>query len=397
MTDAQIQQGHRFRLAKNGLPASLVLAAVQMSAILYSGLSPVIITGLTQTGDFTTETGGYVFAINMLGNTLGGLGMATIVQRINWRIAMVSLLLMMMAMDAASILWGGQQSLFALRALHGLASGALVAVALTIIARTKRPDRVLALGTALLVSLGGFFTIALTKFLPDYSIDTVWTILIVVSGIVLLLLPLLGEYPPIPYKHTDVKQQRASILYIVLALVAIILFQAGNMTAYVYSIELGLNHQFSQSFTGTVVGLSLWAGALGAVVIAWWSTRMGRMLPVLVLLVVMTCAVSLLLVPQEAAFAVSLFGASICYAMVFPYLMAIASEMDNTGTIAAIGSFCASFGIAAGPGFAAVLLGDGAYGRVVLFAAGSLAASGLIALLPARMLDRQNLKSRVRW
>ena len=142
---------------------------------------------------------------------------------------------------------------------------------------------------------------------------------------------------------------------------------------------------------------ALWAGGLSAVIVAWWGTRIGRLLPMCAGVFGMTVCSGLLLIPVLGIYMVAAVGFSACFSIAIPYLLGIGSEMDNTGQIAAVGSFINTLGLATGPAIAASLLNGDHYERVVLFACVVLLASAIVGVPAARMLDQRNMRSRVVW
>ena len=105
----------------------------------------------------------------------------------------------------------------------------------------------------------------------------------------------------------------------------------------------------------------------------------------------------LLLIAVLGIYMVAAVGFSACFSIAIPYLLGIGSEMDNTGQIAAGGSFINTLGLATGPAIAASLLNGDHYERVVLFAYVVLLASAIVGVPAARMLDQRSLRSRVVW
>ena len=191
--------------------------------------------------------------------------------------------------------------------------------------------------------------------------------------------------------------QRPSWGHMSLAMVALFLFQSGQMAAFAYRVELGLHYGWSASFISLVLAVSLWLGAPAALLVAWWSTRSGRLQPVCLGVVLMTSVTGMLLVPQPLVFGVASVGFAVFFGVSFPYLLGVASELDNSGRMAAIGAFASSLGLATGPAIAAMLLGEGDHERVLVFACAALAISVLLVFGPARMLDRRARHSRVVW
>lgn len=399
MTETEGKQGSdHWVFAPNGLPARLALAVLGSVGILYANFSPVIVSGLTQSAYFTAETAAYVFAANMYGTAIGGLAAVFLVGSLNWRWSSVVLVVLLIVADVVSALVGATESLYVVRFVHGLIGGSLMGVAMSVIARTESPERTIAFAILIQLSLGGLGAVVLIPQLSTYGIGVVWLSLIGLSVCALVLLPFLGQYP----RKKNIAgslgvAHRPSWGHVFLAMAALFLFQSGQMAAFAYRVELGLHYGLSASFISLVLAVSLWLGAPAALFVAWWSTRSGRLGPVCLGGVCMTVATALLLLPNPIAFFGASIGFAVFFAITIPYLLGVASEMDNTGQMAAMGGFVNSLGLATGPAIAGILLGDAEHYRVLLFASAVLAASVVTVFAPARMLDSRAKHSRVIW
>jgi len=375
-----------------------VLAVLTTAGILYANIGPVIVTGLAQRPEFSAETAGYVFSSNMYGTAVGGFGIIFLVRRLSWRRAAAVLLVLLMGADLLSAWISTASHLYVVRFVHGLTGGALIGVGLSVIARTTSPERTFALLIMIQLLLGGVGAAVLTPLLLEVGTGVVWLSLIGFTVLALVLLPLLGAYPAT--QRSDVAETasgRAPWVPIGFALIALFVFQAGEMAAFVYVIELGMSYQLGEGFTSMVVAVSLWVGAPAALLVAWWSTRSGRLVPVVAGMFLTTLSVMLLLVPEASVFLLANVCFGIFFGISFPYLVGVASEMDNDGQMAALAGFVSSLGLATGPAIGAALVGQGEYQLVVVFAVSALALSvGLIAY-PARMLDGRSKHGRVTW
>ncbi len=91
-----------YKLEPDGLPARVGLAVLMSAGIAYAALGPVIVTGLGLSEGFSNETAGYVLSANMYGTAVGGLLVALIVRRLNWRVTAAILLLALVGVDCVS-------------------------------------------------------------------------------------------------------------------------------------------------------------------------------------------------------------------------------------------------------------------------------------------------------
>jgi len=387
-----------YKLEPDGLPARVGLAVLMSAGIAYAALGPVIVTGLVLSEVFSNETAGYVLSANMYGTAVGGLLVALIVRRLNWRVTAAILLLALVGVDCVSAWIGVGEALYPIRFLHGLAGGALMGAATSVVARTDNPERTFAIAIFVQLSLGGLGAAVLTPVLVDYGVGIVWLSLVLLTVSALLVLPLLDSYSVMAGSTEESKSShRAPWRYVLFALVAIFVFQAGQFSLFAYELELGGHYGFETDFVSLVLAAALWGGGATALLVAWWGTRMGRLVPLCVGVFGMALCAGLFLLPIVWTYLVAAVGFGVCFSIAIPYLLGMGSEMDNTGQIAAVGSFINSLGLASGPAIAANLVTGDHYERVLVFSCVALLASAIVGMPAARMLDQRNMRSRVVW
>ena len=78
-------------------------------------------------------------------------------------------------------------------------------------------------------------------------------------------------------------------------------------------------------------------------------------------------------------------------------MLGLISEIDNEGRIASLAAFTSTLGLSAGPGFAAFMVGEDSYERVLLFSLTILFTSLVLFIIPAMKLDSLNKTSRMIW
>ncbi len=238
-----------YRLEPDGLPARVGLAVLMSAGIVYAAVGPVIVTGLVRSAVFTTETAGYVLSANMYGTAAGGLLIALIVKRLNWRVTAAALLVALVAVDCVSAWFGVSEALYPLRFLHGLVGGALMGAATSVVARTENPERTFAIAIFVQLSLGGVGAAILTPLLVEYGVGIVWLSLSLLTLAALFVLPLLDSYPVVADTAEESgSRQRAPWQYALLALLAIFIFQAGQFSLFAYELQLGGHYGFETSF-----------------------------------------------------------------------------------------------------------------------------------------------------
>jgi len=385
-------------LAPNGLAARIVLAILVAVGILYGNLGPLIVSGLAHR-DFTSANAGYLLSINLYGTALGAMLIVFGIRRLPWRSTAALLMLVVLLADLWSAWRPNPETLHLMRFLHGVAGGASIGVISSVIARTTNPERTFALTVLIQLTLGGLGTSVLAPMVVESGVAIVWMSLAAFTTLALAVLPWLDRYPAPESSGHDgaVARRRAPWPVIALACAALFLYQSGEMAIFAYVIELGARHSLDERFIGNAVAIGLWLGGPTALVVAWWSTRSGRLLPSAAGTALTAASLVLFLAPSAVAYLGANVGFGIFFALALPYLLGIVSEMDNSGQMAALGGFVNSFGLATGPAIAASILGDDQYDRVVLFGVTALAMAALMVAAPARLLDRKDKRARVVW
>jgi len=379
---------HSYRLNRDGFPARFVVAVLTSAGILYANITPVIVSGLVQSAGYTGETAGYVFSSNMYGTALGGLAITFVIRQINWRKISLILLTLLILADILSAFTDIPIALYSIRFIHGLVGGALIGVGFSVITRIKNPEITFAILIFIQLSLGGLATAVLMPLIITYGTSIIWLSLLGFSVLSLILLPLLDDYAVSENPAlVDGPASRAPMLMIILALSALFFFQAGQMAAFAYVIEIGMSYLFSTEFISLTVAVALWVGGPAALIVAWWSTRSGRLLPILLGTFITVIAIAMLLMQIPWVFVVANVTFGIFFSLTIPYLLGIASELDDSGQVAAIAGFISSLGLATGPAIAALILGEGQLTQVIYFAIALLVISGILVVLPGRKLD----------
>ena len=275
------QIAHGYSLARSGIPARIVLAVLTSAGILYANIVPVITYGVARSPGFTTDTAGFVFSVDMYGSAIGGFAIMFLVERLRWRPAAGALLGLLIGADLLSAWADGATALYAIRFVHGLVGGALIGVGMAVIARTEKPERTFAFLLVIQLGLGGAGVALLTPLIPTLGVSVVWLSLAAFSAVALILLPLLDDYAEKTSSASfEMSTGRAPWLAIALALASLFLYQAGQMSAFAYMIELGDHYRFDAGFISVAIAVSLWIGCPAALLVAWWSTRSGRLRPV---------------------------------------------------------------------------------------------------------------------
>jgi Na+/melibiose symporter-like transporter len=166
------------------------------------------------------------------------------------------------------------------------------------------------------------------------------------------------------------------------------------MGIYAYSIGIGKFAGLDPSFVSTSLGIGAWIAIGGSVLVIILSTRLGRLKPVsiaIILTAISTWALHYSNVNPDSwtgsVFWLANLVIAITWAFTISYLLGMCAEFDKTGQMAALGGFASKMGLASGPFVAAYIVGENNYGSVITVATCALVACMLAAMLPSKILD----------
>jgi MFS family permease len=334
----------------------------------------------------------------MFGTAVGGFVISLLITRIAWRRTSVLLLCLLIGLDFLSANVDEISTLYLVRFMHGLIGGALIGVGFSVIARIRNPEVTFAVLLFVQLILGGAGIAILMPLISFWSIDVVWYSLSGFSILALVLMTLLDDYNvKVSSVVTEKSAVRAPWLVIGLTLVALFFYQAGEMSIFAYVIEVGLSQMIEPDFINMSVAVSLWAGGPAALMVAWWSTRSGHLKPVVLGIAFTMGSISFLLISESWSFMVANICFGIFFSMTLPYLFGLASEMDDSGQIAAFAGFVSSLGLAVGPAISGLVITDAQFNNVIILALLTLAVSVLLVIYPARVLDVRTKQNKASW
>ncbi len=376
------------KVAANGATARVFLAFVATAGMYYVNIMPALVSGLIEGLGFSNHDAGLVGSANVYGAAGGALLAVFVVKHIRWKPTAAALLGSLMLTDLSSMFIATPNPMIGIRFCDGLIGGMLVGIGLSVIARTREPDR--AYGVLLVVQfgLGGLGVMLLPPLVPQFGTTALFFALMALSAATLATLPFLHEYP----RAAAVKAHLASnvaVAPIALTLVAVFAFQAANMGLFAFMIGLGRHYGLDDSFINLTLGASAWIGIAGSLLVIVLGVRFGRTLPlVIAILFAIIGTWALLFSDSRTVFFIANCGTGIVWAFVIPYLFGMCAQFDNAGQLAAVGGFASKMGLASGPLVGAFLLGDDNYELLIQMAVAALALSILAALLPTIALDR---------
>jgi len=378
-------------VAQDSFAARIFLSFLATAGFFYVNIMAALVSGLIDALHFSASDAGLVASLNVYGAALGALCVVFLVTRWHWRRMAFVLLLGLMTADAASMFVADAHPLMALRFAHGLLGGALVGLTYSVIARTHEPDRTFGVLLIVQFGLGGVAIAVLPPLVPQFGTHALFLVLVTFSAVAMVMMQFLGEYRVVAPLAMPGQEARAKPLGwpLVLTLLVVFLFQAGNMGLAAYVIEIGRAAGLETGETSTALGASTWLGMLGGVVVVLMPRRFGRLWPLMVGIALTAMGSwALRWSGSLAVYFVANSLVAITWALCIAYLLGMCAQLRSDGRIAVLGGFVSKLGLASGPAACAWAVKYFAYGPIINVSAALIVASGVLCLWPALMLDR---------
>ncbi|HEY4977592.1 MAG TPA: MFS transporter [Candidatus Acidoferrum sp.] len=372
------------------MTARFLLAFLATAGFFYVNIMPALVDGLKVGLGFTNKQAGLVGSCNVYGAAGGAFLIVFLVRRINWRTAAHFFLLGLIGMDLLSMLLKNPFALMGARFVHGFIGGMLVGMSYSIFARTKAPDRTFGVLLLVQVFAGGLGVMSLPLLVTRFGTNVLFGALILFSATTLVMLQFLPDYPvkaPVP-RIPGAAPDRLQLKPLLLALLSVFFFQAGNMGLFAFIIGLGKNHGLEVAFVSETLGIANWFATLGAVLVIVVSTRFGIFKPILggMLLTLVGTYVFNYSGVKWIWIAANI-GTGITWNFVISHLLGMCARFDQTGQTAVWGGFASKMGLASGPMLFSFIVGAGNYSALIAMALVLLIFATFTSAIPAWVLD----------
>ena len=366
--------------------AAIYLGVVGASVFI---VQPGFIQGLVQLYGFSEQQAGYTASAEVWGIALTTVLMALGGHNYSWlRILRFSVALF--ALGNLLSLATRDVTLFALlRFVTGLGAGGLVSLTFTIIGITRLPDRnfgYLIMGVLTWGALGlwvlptALETVGMTGVIVFFA-------LFAASG-----WPCLRHMPDSGEEHLQVEADAVDLagVFRLLAIVAMFTYFFAQGVIWAYLFLIGVNGGVSEQGVANGLMLSQFLGIAGAFVPAMAGGRLGRIVPLAVGII----GGALVLVYLYGQFSALVYAVTVCvynfaWNMTHPFLLAGMASFDRHGRVVVYAVAAQMLGLAVGPAFAASLLTEGDYTRVINAGIGLFLLSYLLILVPLIAHKRQ--------
>lgn len=390
--------GERFtvpKLSKDGVLISIFLSFLATAGLFYVNLGGAFLSAFVDGLGISRETAGYISSANKYGGAFGALIATFTVKHLPWRNTAYIALIILISVDLLCFRLTDPQTLIMVRFFHGTVGGFLVGLGFSIIARTASPDKVFGMLVAIQYTFGSVAIFTVPKLVGAMGPGAAFGALITFSSLTLLMVPFIPDYAaPIKAKVDSVITDKVTstsiaIVPAALALLALFLFQASNMSVADYAIELGKDSGYSIEYLSNILTLSNMISIFGALLVYFIGTKYGRALPIALGALVsglFTFMFHWSDVPANYFIANTVTG--IMWAFTVPYILGLCATFDSRGQIVVFAGFISKMGLASGPLIAAMVVGEGNFTLIINLAAIGLVVCAIVAFFPAKRSEK---------
>jgi predicted MFS family arabinose efflux permease len=371
-----------------------VAAAVALSCIGVFGIlaAPILAQSLQAGLQFSPEQVGQIVAAEIFGGALASLVATLWIRSVNWRLAALVGIAVVIGANLLSSLQSTPGALTALRLLAGFAGqGTAFAVAIGIINDSSNHDRNFAFSIAAQVTVGILTLLILPPLAKTYGVGGVLVPLAVLAA---LALPLLAWVPAGSSRQAGPDAAgagRASSMPAIAALAVLLIWCTGLGGIWTFLISIGEAGGLDPARAGQAIAISTGIAISGALFASWLAGRGGRLVPVSIALLVQTGAILLLQGDMGfVRFAVTAAVFQCFWNFTGPYLMGTVAANDPTGRISVLIPAAQTGGFALGPFIAGQLMTGGSLTAAnYVGAVGCLLALAVFVPLVAALNRRQ--------
>jgi predicted MFS family arabinose efflux permease len=375
-------------VAPNGWIAQLILSFAATAGILYVNIMPALVDALQVALGFSTEAAGRVGSLNTYGGAVGALCMAAFGRRLPWRATLLALAAGLVVFDTVSIQITAPLPMMAVRFAHGALGGGMVAMAYLVISRVSHPSRTFALVIALQYGAYMVSIALLPGLVRSFGMTPLFLVLVAFSALTMALILFLPDYPQPDGTGSAVRNHSAHAPSLrLLALAAVLLFQAGNMAVNAYIVGLGQTAGLPLREELPALSAAGLAGLVGSVAVVLQPPRWTLLGPIVVAISTALLGVlGLLYAGDHAAWLLANVMGGFAWGAALPLLIGLCASLDNTGSGAMWSSFMSKLGLASGPMLGSFVIGSPPrYAALIALGAALIAMSLLAALRPTMM------------
>jgi hypothetical protein len=363
----------------NLLPA--IVVGVMGNTGIY--LVPLLLGAMVSDRGLTDQQAGLVASADLAGYATMTFVTAMFLIHKDWRRLVLAGIAVMITANLGSIFVTSGGAFAGMRFLSGMGAGVLAAIATVSLGQSDSPDRGYGMLFAASLLFGSAGLWGLPVLMERTGLDGAYVFiacLAVLSGFFSRGLIRHGTGAAADGAATADLRPHAPVLAILL-LLSITIFWAQQNALYAYMERLGSTAGLSAQFIGFALGFANLSGFVGASLVAWMGSRLGRQLPLaLSTLLQLACLWLLARASGNSSYLFAVALIALCWNVVNPIQIGILAEVDGTGRLLALSSTVIGVGLAAGPALGAAVLSGADYSRVLWLCAVLSIVTAVLAL-----------------
>lgn len=365
---------------------SVYIAVGLLSGIgaLISSTMPMVIGTMAETFPFSESQLGDVMAVFNLTFTLIAIASLFFVRRINWKFAAFLASAISTAALFAVTLTDTYQSIMMLFGVMGIGLGGLYALGMAVMGDSDNPDRAFGLKLGLEAFPATLLLFALPVLvIPAYGFTGMayaMAATCLVIGLFSGMLPSRGvkndAMLSAQLANTDktatagAKPSATPLTLSLLNLTGSIVFFSGILATWAFLEIIGTDKGIPVDKVGVVLALAMISSAVGAFVAAWLGNKIGRILPVIVIVIVNLVSLAILWQSTSLmSFAVGTILYIFCVNYGLAYFFGLSAEVDLSGRFVVLSATTLSLGGVIGPAIGGRLMEAQGFATVLAFSA----------------------------
>ncbi|MCC5885396.1 MAG: MFS transporter [Gammaproteobacteria bacterium] len=353
MTDAA---DHRIEIKGPRLLALTALMLLSFSALI---AMPFNISGIVGSFEISNAAAGLVATVEMAAVALSSLLFSQLAPRLQPRTVYAVALAVIVVMNLATILAPSVAVLYFTRACAGAAAGAVVATVMSIAGRSTAPETTFGVINSCVGVMGMMLALLLPQALKLHLVsgevamrpaDGLYLVYLGFALLAMVFIRLAPVPPPVPVARPDAPAISPLPLYGWLALLGLGILFFGHALLAVFIVEVGLAVPLTAEVIGVVFLFGSAFGVVAPLAAGWLGTRFKAAIPVTVILLAII-VFGLLLAAASTPWQFYLVGPF--YAMMpialMPFTLGALSRVDPSGRLAGAHPAFVMLGSAAAP------------------------------------------------
>jgi predicted MFS family arabinose efflux permease len=366
--------------------ATIYLAVIGAAVFI---VQPGFIQGLVELYGFSEQQAGYIASAEVWGIALTTVVMALGGHNFSWLKILRASIALFVVGNLISLFTSEAVSFGSVRFLVGLGAGGLISLSFTIIGLTRLADRnfgYLIMGVLIYGALGLWVLPTAFNVVGMQGVILSFALFGASGWACLRHMPDSGE------EHLQVEEDATDLggSFRLLAILAMFTYFFAQGVIWAYLFLIGLNGGVGEQEVANGLMLSQFLGIAGAFVAAMAGRKFGRTVPLAIGIIGGGLVLTFLFGTFTAlAYALTVCVYNFAWNMTHPFLLAAMASFDRHGRVVVYAVAAQMLGLAIGPAFAAFLLSEGDYSRVIYAGIGLFMLSYLLILLPLLAHHRQ--------